>query len=39
LEEIPGANSEPYLRDMIKLSKNNFAKVEDILNYAGTNSI
>lgn len=38
LEELPGANSEPYLRDILKV-KGNSVKIDQLLNYAGTHSL
>lgn len=31
LDELPGSNSEPYIRDVLKLDKNNSTKTENIL--------
>lgn len=34
MDEIPGANSEPYLREHISIDDNNIADMEEILEYA-----
>lgn len=36
LDEIPGANSEVYLRKNIKIDENNLAETEEILEYTNT---
>ncbi len=38
LEELPNANSEPYLKEMLKM-KGNSAKIEDILEFTRKNNI
>lgn len=39
LDEIPNSNSEPYLREQLKTTKNDFAKTKDLLNYTKTTNI
>lgn len=39
LDEIPGANSKPYLSKQLKLDKNNFTEVSNILELTNTSSI
>lgn len=38
LEDLPGANSEPYLREVLK-AKGNSVKLQNLLDYAGTDSL
>lgn len=38
LDELVGANSEPYLREQLKLAKGKSGKIEDLLNFTNTDS-
>lgn len=38
LDELVGANSEPYLREQLKLAKGKSGKVQDLLNFTHTKS-
>ena len=38
LEDLPGANSEPYLKEILKV-KGNSAKIEQILSYTGAKTL
>lgn len=39
LDELPGSNSEQYLRDKLKLRKNNSTSIKNILEFTNSNSI
>ncbi len=39
LDELPNSNSEPSLREAIKIKSNNSSKVEDILSVTGSESV
>ena len=39
LDEIPGANSEPYLREQLKISKSGVTKVKNLLDHTGQTDI
>lgn len=39
LDELPEADSEPYLREFLKVSDKNSAKINDILEATGSNSL
>ena len=38
LDELVGANSEPYLREQLKLAKGKSGKILDLLNFTHTKS-
>lgn len=39
LDELPGSNSEPYVRDILKVKENNSATIDNILQYTSAASI